>query len=193
MIKYFTDNYDKGSESNLSKLTRVLQNPLDALPFDKIRLWRGVNSAQGTTLDLIGSNVDQPRGAVNDTVYRSLIRSKVLRNNSNGTVNELIDLMAFVLQVDKSQINIVEGHELVPEISAFVRLENIPATALEPIGLTTSQVQHILNEAAMAGVRVEVEFIFNTWGAIDQYTWSFISTLTWQEVKENELGGVPLP
>ena len=195
MIRRLTDNYNKYPNSNISKLLQMIEEAIEAVDWNKIRQWRGVNDAEGKTLDLIGDNVNQPRGAVNDVVYRSLIRSKVLRNNSNGTINELIALISFVLQTPPENVELIEGYEITPpdDFPGYVLLKSIPSQELGNIGLTTAQLKHILNEAAAAGVRVEVEFIFNTWGTVTQYTWGEIQPITWQEVKEVELSGVILP
>ena len=191
MLRRLTDNYKK-EDSNISKLYILIEETIGTVNWEKIRLWRGVNHAEGETLDLIGSNVDQSRGRVNDTVYRSLIRAKILQNKSNGTINEMIELLAFVLQVDPSDIDFKQGYEFNDE-PAFILLDGIPSQDLAPIGLTTSQVKQILNIAAAGGVRVDVTFIFNTWGAVSQYTWGDINTLTWGQVKEEELSGSILP
>ena len=191
MLRRLTDNYKK-EDSNISKLYTLIEEAAGTVNWEKIRLWRGVKHAEGETLDLIGSNVDQGRGRVNDTVYRSLIRAKILQNKSNGTINEMIELLAFVLQVDPSDIDFKQGYEFNDE-PAFILLDGIPSQDLAPIGLTTTQVKQILNIAAAGGVRVDVAFIFNTWGAVSQYTWGDINTLTWGQVKEEELSGSILP
>ncbi|CAH8249325.1 hypothetical protein WJ0W_006511 [Paenibacillus melissococcoides] len=75
MLGRFTDAYNKNPESNLGKLVSILHSQLTSLEdtLDKIQEWRDIDRARGTTLDRIGENVVQPRGAATDEIYRILL------------------------------------------------------------------------------------------------------------------------
>jgi hypothetical protein len=54
---------------------------------------RGVNTAFGAELDILGSVVGVIRAGLNDTDYATAIRSEILLNISSGTVQQLLSLM----------------------------------------------------------------------------------------------------
>ena len=156
MYRRLTDNYNKDEGSVITRLMQLLQEPFEAIPFDRIKMWRGVDDTEGVTLDLIGGNVDQVRGQASDAIYRTMIRAKILRNKSNGTINELVELLSFVLQIDPHEIVLTEGYELEVPLPASIRITDIPATVLTEIGLTPEQLVQIIKSAVAAGVRLEI-------------------------------------
>ncbi|MFA7468897.1 MAG: hypothetical protein WCY82_11640, partial [Desulfotomaculaceae bacterium] len=87
MLDRLPDVFNKAKDGNIGKLFYVMAEEMFALKetFRRIDDWRDVDEAQGTTLDLIGGNVDQVRGQLIDETYRILIKSKIIRNMSDGT------------------------------------------------------------------------------------------------------------
>jgi len=115
-----TDNFNKHPNSNVSKLLKIaaahIQENTDLL--DKIEEWRDVDKAEGAVLDRHGRNVRQERGQATDEVFRVLIKSKVLRNFSNGSIDTIIEFLAFILQVDPQ---VVKVRELWPDDDWLLR------------------------------------------------------------------------
>lgn len=98
LIKRFTSNYDRTSDSNLSKLMAVFDTELDELKrcLLKIEEYREIDKATGQTLDNIGKNVLMPRGAMDDIIYRLYLKTKIKANLSGGqirTLNEILDVL----------------------------------------------------------------------------------------------------
>lgn len=80
--------------NNIKKILKAyleqIQDIEDALqPFyDRLN----INTQSGAQLDRIGEIVGQPRGAQDDDVYRQLLYIKIVRNQSEGTPEELIQI-----------------------------------------------------------------------------------------------------
>ena len=54
---------------------------------------RGIYSAIGAQLDVLGKIVGQARGELTDDEYRLMILGRILVNRSSGTIPELVDLL----------------------------------------------------------------------------------------------------
>lgn len=157
LVDRLTDNYAKNPESNVYKLmqlaTHIIQEQEDTLI--KVRDWRDVDQAEGTTLDMLGSNFRQYRGAASDEAYRILIKSKIKRNLSNGSINTLIDFMSFILQIPKEEVKIRELWEAGQH--GTIKIE-FPMDSLSATGLTGTQFGVLINSVTSAGIRAEVLF-----------------------------------
>jgi hypothetical protein len=57
--------------------------------FMQLQALRGLSTAAGAQLDVLGSIVGQPRGPLDDAAYRLYIAARILLNNSSGTIPEL--------------------------------------------------------------------------------------------------------
>ena len=156
-INRLTDYYSKDPNSNIGKLMQIatskIQENEDAL--FKIGDWRDIDQAEGKVLDMIGQNVRQNRGKAPDEVYRILIKSKVKRNLSNGSINTLIDFLSFILQIPKEQVHIKELWETGEH--ATIKAD-IPMDAINTTGLSRKQFGTLVNLVTSAGVRAEVLF-----------------------------------
>ncbi|HEX3045397.1 MAG TPA: hypothetical protein VHY08_11630 [Bacillota bacterium] len=115
---------------------------------------RDMDLAAGATLDKIGSNVQQLRGTLKDNVYRTLVKSKIMRNINQGDVNNLIDVIAFSMGGDPSEIEIIEKWTLNPPEPAGLIIKP-PIQALLNVGLTAPQFTALMNRMAAGGVKVD--------------------------------------
>ncbi|NEZ45260.1 hypothetical protein [Paenibacillus alvei] len=157
MLNRFTDAYNKNPDSNLGKLISILHGQLISLEvtLDKIQKWRDIDQAQGTTLDRIGENVVQTRGAATDEVYRILLKSKVARNLSKTDVNTIIEVLALALDCDYADIKIEEKFEDASEPEpAALSLLRVPIARLNEVGVSPYQFAQIIQKTVAAGVRV---------------------------------------
>lgn len=115
IIKLFTDHFYKDEDGNLYKLIDICADELGRVKStnDLIESWRDIDKAKGKTLDLIGENINQNRGAATDEVYRILLKSKIARNLSDGTIDTIIRVIAVALNADLEEIKIREGLSLI--------------------------------------------------------------------------------
>lgn len=155
LVDRLTDNYNKNVDSNVNKLMQVaalsIQENEDVLT--QIQEWRDIDKAEGTTLDRIGNNIQQNRGKAPDSLYRVLIKSKIRRNLSDGSINTLIDFLSIILQVDKTEVKITE---LWQEGKSAVIHVDVPSGSINTTGLSIGQFGTLLNLVVAAGVRAEV-------------------------------------
>ncbi|AFC32127.1 hypothetical protein PM3016_5427 [Paenibacillus mucilaginosus 3016] len=162
MRKRLTDVFKKNPESNISKFLRLAAEPMDEIEavLWQIHAWRDLDQAEGTTLDLIGSNVGQPRGVVSDPIYRALIRSKIARNLSTGTLDSIIEVLALALDSDPSTIKLEElSEDEVDPKPAAIRVAGLPYNRLDTMGISTTQFLQLVKSVVSPGVQVEsIEF-----------------------------------
>ncbi|WP_379142387.1 hypothetical protein [Paenibacillus sp. sgz500992] len=172
MLKRFADTYNKSPDSNLGKLISILHSELARLgdTFERIRDWRDIDAAQGTTLDRIGTNIVQSRGAATDEVYRVLLKSKIARNLSKTDVNTIIRVLAIALDCEYNDIRIVEKYDdpLEPEPAA-INLIRVPVRRLNEVGMSPFQFARIIQKTVAAGVRVAQIELAGTFALSSQY------------------------
>lgn len=172
MLRRFADTYNKDPNSNLGKLIGILHEQLTAIngTLETVREWRSIDAAQGTTLDRIGSNVVQPRGAATDEVYRVLLKSKIARNLSKTDVNTIIHVLALALDCNYSDIRIQEKFDDPedPEPAA-INLIRVPTQRLNEVGMSPVQFAQIVQKTVAAGVRVAQIELTGTFSLSSQY------------------------
>ncbi|WP_284641178.1 hypothetical protein [Paenibacillus silviterrae] len=159
VLRRLTDVFSKNPNSNIGKLLTIMADQIRELTEtqNRIRDWRDIDQAQGTTLDRIGQNVGQPRGVATDEVYRILIKSKIARNLSTGDINTIIRVVSTALDCDPSEIEIKETFEdpVSPE-PAGISVISVPLQRINEIGLSPVQFSKIIQRTVAAGVRVRV-------------------------------------
>ncbi|WP_150283801.1 DUF2612 domain-containing protein [Rummeliibacillus sp. TYF-LIM-RU47] len=158
IISLFTDYFKKNEDSNLYKLVSLFSSELERIKETNklIVEWRDIDKAQGKALDLIGENINQSRGVATDEVYRVLLKSKIARNLSDGTINTIINVIAIALSTDKKSIKIVEGwtDELNPE-PASIKLMEMPLEAINRAGIDPANFVRIIQKTVAGGVKVQ--------------------------------------
>ncbi|WP_214780985.1 DUF2612 domain-containing protein [Exiguobacterium sp. S3] len=156
MFRRLTDTYTKKEDSNIGKVLLLLSEQIDDLneSFVAIENYRDLNQATGSTLDLIGKAIGQPRGKATDEVYRILLRARIARNASDGTTDKIINALALALNTDPSDIRISELTDGGVYEPATVGLVNLPIEALLGAGMTATQFGILLQRVVAAGVRV---------------------------------------
>jgi hypothetical protein len=156
MLNRLTDAYRKDPQSNIGKIIKILVDELDLLKatFDRIEEWRDVDKAEGVVLDDIGRDIGQPRGAVTDEIYRVLLRAKVARNFSDGTIDAIIHVLSLSLNTDPREIQIKELYNdpESPEPAA-IKLVQIPLRRLNEIGMSPKQFVQLVQKIVASGVR----------------------------------------
>lgn len=157
LIGRLTGVYNKKPGSNVHKLMQLTAHHIQENEdlYKKISDWRDIDQAEGKVLDRVGQNVQQYRGQLPDETFRVLIKAKIKRGLSDGSVDTLIDFISFVLQVDPTDVWV---RELWPEGKHATIHVTTPADAIVATGLTLNQFGRLINEIVVAGVRAEVLF-----------------------------------
>lgn len=156
LMHLFTDHFRKDSESNIYKLMQIFSEELQLLETTNnlILDWRDIDFAQGHTLDLIGSNINQPRGMAIDEVYRVLLKSKIARNLSDGSIDSIINVIALALSADKKEIQITEGWTKENGVKPYIEMSKIPLGKLLETGMDPLNFVALIQKTIAAGVRV---------------------------------------
>lgn len=157
IISFFTDFFRKDEDSNLYKLIDIYSSEFSRVKDtnDLIIRWRNIDEAQGVALDLIGENINQPRGKATDEVYRILLKSKIARNLSDGTINTIIQVIAVALSADVKEILIVEGWEENPEARPSIKMMQLPFDKLIASGIDPMNFITLVKRTVAGGVTVE--------------------------------------
>jgi hypothetical protein len=121
---------------------------------EDIQTARDIDQAFGGSLDNIGANVQQFRGKTTDSVFRTLIKTKIIRNINQGDVNNLIDVIAFSTGAEPSQVEIIEKWTLSSPEPAGLIIKP-PIQALLNVGFTPAQFTVLMNRMAAGGVNVD--------------------------------------
>lgn len=154
IVRLFTDHFRKDPESNTYKLMQLFSSELELLKEtnDRILDWRDIDQAEGAALDLIGRNLNQPRGGANDEKYRILLKTKVARNLANGTINNFIHAVAYTLGVPKSEVKVKEMWE--DGFPATLAINLIPLDKIISAGFTSVEFEQLLETLVAAGVQL---------------------------------------
>ncbi len=160
--KYFTSNYDKRPESNFSKVVKIISDELEDIKqtYQNIEDINDVEKAEGKVLDVIGENVLQYRGSLDDEIYRALIKTKLRRNRADGTLTDIVITLSQVLDTAESDIKLKED-----ETSDFPTINEVqvPISALARLAMTSEQLGQIINSVISAGVALEVIIFLGTY------------------------------
>lgn len=191
IMSRFADYFAKHPNSNFSKLISIFSDELIVLENTnkQILLWREIDNAKGNALDLIGENVIQNRGVATDEVYRILLKSKIARNLSDGTINTIIQVISIALSTDPSTIKIVEKWNDVDEPEpAAIKLIELPLTKINEAGLDPLNFIRIIQRTVAAGVKVGVIELSGTFEFGDT-TNSIDNMKGFGDINHNSIGG----
>jgi len=126
-------------------LTTPAQDLTDAL--NQLLTERGIDTAVGAQLDVIGKVVDEPRDGEVDDVYRRFIRARIAVHRSNGVPVEILKIARLVLGDSDGQVQI----RCVSDASYILEIHDRPTDAD-----TARVLIDMVGKATSAGVRVEV-------------------------------------
>lgn len=199
-IQKLTDAFTKSEKSNIGKLFIIVDQQITSITsaLKKTEEWRDIDNAQGKALNNLGENVGQNRGQTTDEVYRVLIRGKVARNASDGTINKMIHAISKSLNCKYTDIQIINANDSNSDDEhepAAIIIKKIPLKALNEVGLSTNQFLQIVDSIKSGGVRVayvtlEGSFSFAQ-GAIEEVSQEGFSEL--DQILGGMLGGLFTP
>ena len=90
------DAYAKDPDSVIYRILQLDAADRDEMraALDRVRAWRSLDDAEGAALDMIGRDLDLPRGGMSDIEYRRRLRLRVATILSSGEIerfNEILD------------------------------------------------------------------------------------------------------
>jgi hypothetical protein len=108
------DAYAKDPDSVIYRILQLDAADRDEMraALDRVRAWRSLDDAEGAALDMIGRDLDLPRGGMSDIEYRRRLRLRVATILSSGEIerfNEVLDAL-----MGRAFIGLQEGWTDVP-------------------------------------------------------------------------------
>lgn len=152
-IKNLPDCYAKDKDSNNYKLLSIAKYSIDKSRAENEKIYESLdlNKATGKTLDLYGEMVGQSRGLANDEQYRILIKTRLMRNLSNGSNKSIVASLATILNCKMSEISLSDKSDA----PCTVTLSKVNLYSVQAAGLTTKQFESILKTLLPVGVVFE--------------------------------------
>ncbi|HHT7186920.1 TPA: DUF2612 domain-containing protein [Bacillus cereus] len=123
---------------------------------NKIHDWRDIDQAQGVTLDYLGRNIGQDRMGFDDEIFKVLIKARIIRNNSDGSIPTILQFLSFILGVEKQYITIQEKWRKGEPIGLYVEID---MEFVLKLGLTLEYFGQIVNELAPGGVHIDIYYV----------------------------------
>lgn len=138
------------SDPNVTALLSSLVGPCQALEtaLQDMLTKRGVDTAVGAQLDIVGKLVGQSRNGLDDETFRRYIRARISAHRSSGVVEDLIRITTLVLN-DLGATLIVDQQGVA---AVVVRIEDTTVDAT-----VADAIISFLRIAGAAGVRVILE------------------------------------
>ena len=142
-------------KKNNLKLLKLISEGLDELElvFTTIDLWKDIDKAKGTTLDLIGKEIGQARGQATDEIYRLLIKGKMLSVSSKGDINTIIQIISTIFEVEPSEFAITELYT--EDRPAMLRIDKIPLESVLKAGVTGDELVFLIKQSVAGGVGLD--------------------------------------
>lgn len=156
MVAMLPDAYNKSEGSNNAKLLQLFGDQFDEIAemLSGIESVLDIDNATGVTLDMIGANIDQKRGSLNDNVYRILIKTKVAAIMGNCSINSIIGIVKNILGSADTVIG--EGWaQGSPEQAMFTFSTDL--TTIVEAGFTLGQFVQLLNMIKSVGVSLQTQ------------------------------------
>ena len=103
-----SDAFKKSADSNNYKLLHINAESKSDIEqmFDDLNRLLDIDNADGVHLDMYGKMFNVKRGQDSDDKYRIQIKSKIGQNFTDGRHEKIIEILAFVLQCDTSDIKL---------------------------------------------------------------------------------------
>lgn len=145
---------DHRNNSNLSLVIKAFNDSIfqQKKQLHRIKNWTDIDKAQGKVLDSIGQNYGVSRIDADDDFYRFLIKIAKLKNHSDGSVNEIINIISTALNADPTEFVVKFGYEIDGEPLAL-RIDNIPNKYNDNPRKTKLMLKY-LEESLAAGIRL---------------------------------------
>lgn len=103
--------------------------------------------------DIHGGRLNLPRGACEDEAYRIKLRAKAMQNIADGSFPKMIEALAYILQIDASEIKIRECPD-----SNNVTIEDISLVALRNAGIALGEIIPMTEKLLAVNINVGAVF-----------------------------------
>lgn len=149
--KNLPDAYCKTAGSNNDKILRLEKETMDSLraAVNAVCESLDLDKAFGKTLDLYGDMIGQERGSATDEQYRVLLRSRIVRNLSDGDHSSIVRAISAAFGCEPSDVKLTE-HE-----TCAVTLDGLPISWLNEQNIDIITAVQIVNSLIPVGVRME--------------------------------------
>lgn len=155
-VSMLTDVFNKTVGSNISNLFQIVSDEYDDLQttLNTVQQWRAIDHASGTTLDDMGDDMNQPRGQATDEIYRIMLKAKLVRGDSDGTYNKIIDSLAKTLNCPPSDFTVMSSVEQGEGEPMAIIVDKAPLNELNAVGMSGNQFAQIVQEVVAGDVSV---------------------------------------
>lgn len=156
-ISRLSDAYAKEPTSTVYKLAQITTEQLNTLEevYERIYNGRDIDQATGHMLDMMGADVQQSRGQATDDVYRAMVKVKIMRNLADGSINNLLDFLAFVLDTPLNTLVVNELYESGEPAMLYIEA---PLDKVSKTGLSIGQFGTLINLVTGAGIGARLLF-----------------------------------
>lgn len=131
-----------------------------------IEEWKYVNNAQGKALDDMGENYGEYRGEADDDFFRFMIKARILSSRSKATANDIINVIAQSLNLDKTRISLQSNRQY--SGGQFIGTPYSISLKNLPLSFTTNDFEkryllRTIENASAAGIEIkDISFLDTT-------------------------------
>ncbi|ADF83491.1 baseplate protein [Lactobacillus phage LBR48] len=125
-------SFDRSTESNNWKLMQLAEQPMskgeDQLNF--MLKMRALDTSKKEFLDRIGKLIGVYRGQADDDFYRRMIYARLARRHTDGTINQIYDVVSVILSADPHEFRVRPLWNVTGEPMA-IEVLNVPAIYID--------------------------------------------------------------
>ena len=125
-------SFDRSTESNNWKLMQLAEQPMskgeDQLNF--MLKMRALDTSKKEFLDRIGKLIGVYRGQADDDFYRRMIYARLARRHTDGTINQIYDVISAILSADPHEFRVRPLWNVTGEPMA-IEVLNVPAIYID--------------------------------------------------------------
>ncbi|MCW3777947.1 hypothetical protein [Levilactobacillus namurensis] len=125
-------SFDRSTESNNWKLMQLAEQPMskgeDQLNF--MFKMRALDTSKKEFLDRIGKLIGIYRGQADDDFYRRMIYARLARRHTDGTINQIYDVVSAILSADPHEFRVRSLWNVTGEPMA-IEVLNVPAIYID--------------------------------------------------------------
>jgi len=131
-IKDLPSSFDRSTGSNNWKLMQLAEQPINAgeKRLDMLLKMRSLDTAEGGFLDRIGNLIGVYRGQMDDDFYRRMIYARLARRHTDGTINQIYDVVSVILSADPHEFWVRPLWNITGEPMA-IEVLNVPAIYID--------------------------------------------------------------
>lgn len=131
-IKDLPSSFDRSTGSNNWKLMQLAEQPIGAgeKRLDMLLKMRSLDTAEGGFLDRIGNLIGVYRGQMDDDFYRRMIYARLARRHTDGTINQIYDVVSVILSADPHEFWVRPLWNVTGEPMA-IEVLNVPAIYID--------------------------------------------------------------